>query len=277
MDSHHRSPERLFRTLAESSGPMSWADVRDALGFLGHPDPAIRDDLAYSSLARAVLDGRLDDHLGAISDWLAGTEGLRCRSARHGRVPILARSFSVLIAACVFHRTRGARRPFRQHANLCDAVEDVLGSERTLVSWDARHGWVHVVAHLGDCVDELFEFDDLAFGRADALARGLVDIVTRRRDGLYAFGEYERVAFALATAILRGRLTPAELGGVLNAQRAAAAEFEAPPASVVRANHLRSLGRALEWQLRARGASQECLDVAMHINRALVHRQAAED
>ncbi len=277
MDTQRTSYERLVGSLSESPGPGREADVQDALRLLGHPDPAIRDELVYPALARAVVEGRLDDRLGRVSRWLAGVEGLRCGSASPHRVPVLARSFSVLVAACVLHRSRTLGSRLADVGILVDAIVHVLETERTLVSWDDRYGWVHIVAHLGDCVDELYEFDDLEPVRADALTRGLVDIATRRAAALYAFGEYDRIAYALATALLRGRVSPSDLERIVDSQTAADAEFDCPPTSVVRANHLRSLVRALEWQLRARGAADEPLGAAMRMGRVLVRRQPAED
>jgi hypothetical protein len=257
----------LSKHISETETPP-WESVTAVASLLGHPNPRIRDDLVYPTLARAVLDGKLDAALPQLATVLTGPAGTACDEELDGRIPILARSFSVLILASVINRARATGLPLRDLAPATSELERLLSRETDLRSWDDRYGWIHIVAHLGDCVDELFEWD-IDEELAARLVRGLVSVLVRRADGLFAFGEYDRLAYALATALLRDRITALELEQIIDAPQEAAREFQSPPETVVRANHLRSLVRALSWQLEKRDAPPELRETLTRINLAL--------
>ncbi len=266
----HAEASRRCDAVKSAGAPVSRETVEAAVQLLQHPDPTIRDDLAYVTVRDAVLAGTLDDHAQWLVEHFTGPEGMRYDPPENRSVPAgVVRSFAVLGLVLVVHRARRHSAVSIDLESVLQTTTALLDGDQDLTSWDPRYGWVHLVAHAADLVDELFEVG-LEAPSADALTRGLVGLVLRKSDCLFAFGEYERVAFALATGLMGGVLSLDAVAATLNAEEAAAAEFADLPGSAVRTNHVRALARALYWQLVARDADAAIVEGVRRVNLALI-------
>ncbi|MFJ5018514.1 DUF2785 domain-containing protein [Streptomyces griseoluteus] len=152
------------------------------------PDPAIRDDCAYTAAARWIGEGHLDDVLEALGDTAAN---------RFIHPEIQARTFASLILCCVLTRghtapgllpKQAAERWYAEFSAWYPVEQDTRG-------WDDSLGWLHAVAHGADSA--------AAFAKALPDRRTeLLDLCARRMtaaqsDYRYAQLEDARLARAL--------------------------------------------------------------------------------
>jgi hypothetical protein len=106
---------------------------------------------------------------------------------------------------------REVATPFLEAAEvqaLVDRLLDYLTRERDLRGYDATTGWMHAVAHTADA----FKF--LARGRywTPAMLPRLLTVVQRKTaeaGSVFAWGEPQRLGFALAAAVRRPDADPA--------------------------------------------------------------------
>lgn len=182
----------------------SAADVLlEVTPLLASPDPVLRDDVAYSAAERWIVRDRLvapNDLRRLTARWTAMLDdGLGTR----GDDRVYGRSFSALCLSLVAARDVAA--PFldsREAQALADRLFDYLARERDLRGLDATGGWMHAVAHTADA----FKF--LARGRhwAPANLSRLLALMTAKAgevDGVFQWGEAQRIGFALAAAARR--------------------------------------------------------------------------
>jgi Protein of unknown function (DUF2785) len=200
---------------------------------LASPDPAVRDDTAYPVLAiwtgRGVLDGQLGTLGGRLADRM-----------RQGQ--IYERTFAAMTLSWVILRDvrtgelddQAVRRWLAAFALWWPQEKDVRG-------WDTELGWLHAVAHGADTLR--------AFARSPRLAlpdlRGLLELAVDRLltdDGyLFAHGEDDRVAYALATVLTRAELPAVDATRWLRRVRTAIENGVPGPVPPWAANTLRTL------------------------------------
>jgi hypothetical protein len=179
--------------------PHSNLTVDDLCSMLTSPDPTVRDDIAYATLARRVGRGDLDGSLARLGDDMA---------AMLGHSQIQARTFATLILGAAIRRdavTGELTDP--TVARWRDAFVLWWAGEADLRGYDDELGWLHAIAHGADTVRALG-----ASTRLDAAdLTGLLELVADRllapTDYLFAHGEDDRLAYALATVLARPELT----------------------------------------------------------------------
>lgn len=207
--------------------------VAELATMLTSPDPHVRDDLAYPVLAmwtgRGVLDGRLE----ALGDRMAAT-------LRHAEIQ--ARTFATMILGwAVLRDARTGELPAACVPRWRADFGRWWPGETDLRGWDDRLGWLHAVAHGSDTVR--------AFGRSPRLGpadlRALLDLTVDRlfddAGYLFAHGEEDRAAYALATVLARPELSAADATGWLDRVRAAIEAGEPGPVPPWASNVLRTL------------------------------------
>jgi hypothetical protein len=172
---------------------MSAADANRAalslLPCLDHPDPKVRDTLAYEALA----------------SWLRGKqitaatarEALRRLTARL-QAPDEAgfgRPFAALVLAEVARMDRiAAYLTPEEYAGLVASASEYLQNVRDYRGFDERDGWRHGVAHGADLLMQLALNPRTSKQQADAMLASVAAQVAPQEAPPYVFGESERLA-----------------------------------------------------------------------------------
>lgn len=172
--------------------------VPKLLEMLGHPDPAVRDQQAYVTLAEWLERGHLDGVLHELGDQCA---------VNLSSENVLLRSFSALILAEVVSRDAEVRQLSAGNLRgLQDAWASWFVHEPDLRSYDDVQGWLHALAHGADVATALAQHPVMT--RADL--NKLLDTLLRRITGievLPAQYEDERVALAAFLLLSNSKLT----------------------------------------------------------------------
>ncbi len=229
--------------------------VPDMLAHNGSTDSELRDDLIYSALATWItVDDCLDeDTLRFILRTALDERHLFHRIGESGADSVFRRSFSVLLLPLILHRQRA--RPFLAPAEVAGIKEDVLRFLREELDhrgFVEGPGWAHAVAHAADALAELARCPEL--GAADLneiLAAVRAAICDPER--IYSFGEEERLATAVLSALGRQILPDAGLAQWVHTFADSALAVQAlPQRYILRANiknFLQSLYFRLQWAL----------------------------
>ena len=212
---------------------------------LGSPDPELRDEIAYSTLAVWIYQKRLidSDHLRILtSHWL---ENLTRGIGESETDTVYRRSFSALVLSVVVARDNAD--PFLTTDELRhveNAALDYLKAERDLRGYDPVHGWVHATAHTAD----LLKF----VGRSRLLdAEGparILDAVSTKLASVpvvFTHGEDERLARAVLSIVNRADFNQAEFSAWTSRVRPAAARHPTE-AQLVSAQNLKNFLSKLE-------------------------------
>jgi Protein of unknown function (DUF2785) len=176
--------------------------LRELSGYLGSPDPELRDDLAYTIIAVWFKHQKLStDELNTFLDeW---ETNLRARVGEPSGDTVLKRSFSALCLAALAERD--LKEPFlseeRYRRLLADALA-YLKDERDLRGFDPTIGWIHATAHNADLLTALAS--NRLFRREDQ-GRVLVALSGRTSSAheIFMYGEQDRLAMVAATIAQR--------------------------------------------------------------------------
>lgn len=217
--------------------PAELAD--ELLDMLASPDPHTRDDTAYPVLALWTARGAFDGHLEALGDRLV-------ERLRHDEIQ--ARTFAAIILAWVVLRdARTGHLAAECVPRWRAGFSSWWPGERDLRGWDDRLGWLHAVAHGADTVR--------AFGRSPRLGppelRELLTLTVDRLSDdagyLFAHGEDERVAYALASVLTRPELPADDATAWLDRVDDAIRAGEPGPVPPWASNTLRTLACLYVW------------------------------
>jgi hypothetical protein len=172
---------------------------------LAHPDPAIRDGVAYEALSAWMRGGKLDvDALrrlrARLYAMLDGPEG-----------DGFARPFAALVLAEVARTDRIT--PWMaadERSAMTKRAADYVVSVRDYRGFDASEGWRHGVAHGADWLMQLTLNPALARADADLVLASVAAQAVPVIPHAYVFGEQERLAAPVFHLMRRGLYTPAE-------------------------------------------------------------------
>jgi len=178
---------------------------------LASDDPVLRDDVAYSAAERWILrEHRLSpSDLRRLLELWSGNlnEGL----GEVGRSHVFKRSFSALCLSLI--ASADLSSPFlddQEVRGFFDRMLIYFQRERDLRGFDPVRGWIHTVAHTSDALKFLMRNPKLAPGSdvrlLDAM-RGKIEM----RDTVFSWGENDRMALALQSAVRRDDANPAAL------------------------------------------------------------------
>jgi hypothetical protein len=205
----------------------------ELLTMLESPDPKVRDDTAYLVLAIWTGRGVLDGELTGIGDRLV---------ARLADGPIYQRTFAAIILSWVVLRDATTSELDDGHVlGWLDALSTWWRQETDLRGWDPQLGWLHAAAHGADALR--------AFGRSPRLAeqqlQDLLDLAADRlladSGYLFAHGEDDRIAYALASVLTRAELPASAAASWLSRLHEAIAGGTPGPVPPWAANTLRTL------------------------------------
>ena len=202
---HNRA---FWKAIVASNYAVPKHESADALaeelsGLLASPDPELRDDLAYSILARWIYRRNLlstPTLLSLTDTWRANLES---GIGEIGTNSVLKRSFSALCLAAMAEREW--KLPFmgaqRYHDLLSQAVV-YLNDERDLRGYDPILHWIHATAHTADLLAALADSPQLTSPEAATI---LDAIATRlsTAPNVYTQGEQDRLAAAVLSVIHR--------------------------------------------------------------------------
>src|SRR5882724_136948 len=154
-------------------GQQVFSLVRELSGYLGSPDPELRDDLAYSILDVWIVHrNQLSaTELNSLeSEWATN---LRAGIGETGTDSVFRRSFSALCLAALAERD--LKSPFLGETGYRKLLDDsliYLRQERDLRGFDPVKGWIHSTAHTADLLASLAASPLFQSGRPGARAAG---------------------------------------------------------------------------------------------------------
>ena len=199
--------------------------VREAIGLLGSPDPAWRDDVGYGVIVSCVYQKKLLDagQRREIIDTLTGN--LRRGIGEAGTDTVLLRSFSALdLSILAALELQDPVLDAAGYRRLLDDALAYLAAERDLRGIDPRVGWIHATAHTADLLKFLAR--DPRFTPADQVR--LLDAAWLRMTApgtpVFTHAEDERLAAALLSVARRPDFDPASLEPWLGTVRSAREE-----------------------------------------------------
>lgn len=196
---------------AVPEGVEIWALTEELLGYLGDPDPELRDGVAYTVIAVWTIRGTLNtDQLRAITQKLLPNlkEGL----GEFRGDKVLLRSFSVLALSLMAYgdyKTPYVTRD--EYIGLVEALCTYLKAEIDLRGHDALVGWIHTTAHTADWIKFLARSSQAAHETQRALLMVIADKLLIPTAHVYIHNEDERMAIATLDLLKREFLTPDDL------------------------------------------------------------------
>jgi hypothetical protein len=214
-----QSPAASHSWVALAKGGFAVPEGRTAVdlliemnALLASGDPVLRDDVAFSAAERWILrDRRVGpaDLRRLLQLW---TKNLDDGLGASGDDRVFKRSFSALCLSLIAAADLSA--PFLDEAEarvFFDRMLDYFQRERDLRGFDPVRGWMHTVAHTADTLKFLARNPKLAAGsdvRLLAAARAKLE----SHDAVFAWGENDRLALALQSAVRRADADAAALG-----------------------------------------------------------------
>jgi hypothetical protein len=220
---------------------------------LASPDPVLRDDVAYTAAERWIRAGALDaaDLRKLMVLWLENTKDGRGAAADDR---VFKRSFSALTLSLI--AARDLTNPFLDAAEVQTFFESMLthfGEEIDLRGFDPARGWIHSVAHTADALKFLARNPKLPPG-ADIRLLQAVRAKIESTPTVFVWGENDRMALALQSAIRRPDADPNALAGWLEHwanqhQTLWANGAQVDPARFARVENARQVMRSLHTAL----------------------------
>ena len=202
---HDRAFWRAIQTnhYAVPEGESAVALAHDLSGYLGSPDPELRDDLAYSILDVWIIERPQLSRQELIPFEEEWSTNLRIGIGESGTDTVLKRSFSALMLASIAQRDLNTQflGDTRYHALLNDAIS-YLTSERDLRGYDATIGWIHATAHTADLLKALAENDLLTKADQHAILTAIAQRLATAPT-VYSYGEQDRLALAVRAIVTR--------------------------------------------------------------------------
>lgn len=210
-------------------------DKRDELlTMLGDPDPAVRDEQAYGTLANWVRAGHFNARLQEIGDHCA---------ANLQDPNVLLRSFSVLILAeAVRWNRKHSLLPRHAVQPWLERWQKWYPNEPDVRSYEDGTGWIHAVAHGAD-----FAFEWALSEDESAPLRLLIAGFTERLRHLPLYlsqTENDRIALAMLAVLSRPAFGPQDIQDWLSDYQTLWTALESgkiPPGAVLAVQTLQSL------------------------------------
>lgn len=171
-------------------------------GMLGSPDPAVREGLAFPTLATWIDEGVYDDLLTGLGDGMCA--GLVVGLGDVAGDTVFRRSSSALVLAECLDRDTGARLV---------SAQTVLGWGDRIAAWFVRErdlrgfvpglGWAHAVAQGADAIGALARSPHLGAPELTVLLDVLADRLLAPTGEFFVAGEPDRLAAATMHVLRR--------------------------------------------------------------------------
>jgi uncharacterized protein DUF2785 len=228
----------------EGSDVPALADELSAL--LASPDPELRDEIAYSTLAVWVYQKRIvepDVVRRLTSGWLANLEaGIGERDTDS----VFRRSFSALALSLVVARDNAAPvLTADELRRILDAALKYLAAEQDVRGYEPTKGWMHSAAHTAD----LLKFVGRSRHLAGTDQTRILDAVSgklRSASVVFSHGEDERFARAILSLVKRSDFDVDAFGAWATRAKPPAPAARPAPAQLRAAQNVKNLLAKLE-------------------------------
>lgn len=180
--------------------------VPTLLDYLESPDPHLRDDIGYYTLAHWMVRQHISpNHLRQLIDELLPklARGL----GENGTESVFGRSFAALMLAHIVNEDN--KQPFLSEddiKNLLNKALAYLAQENDLRGFIEGKGWAHACAHTADWLLFLARNRYLNDAELTRLLDAIADKVLAQSGYLYIHGEDARMARAVAEVLRRETL-----------------------------------------------------------------------
>ncbi len=184
---------------------------------LGHRDPELRDDIAYTTLAQWIYVKRAVPEAERLRLMRAWMQGLKAGIGETGTETVLRRSFSALALAILPGLDNEA--PYLDRAAFAEllwATLSYLRDERDVRGFSNDVGWMHSVAHTADVLRFLGRSRHLTVPEQAQILNGIRDKLAAVQTPLVN-GEDERLARAVLSLVARADFDEAAFGAFLKA------------------------------------------------------------
>ena len=175
----------------------------ELLGWLGSPDPELRDEFAYRILAAWIERGQYgNDQLRTMAKQM--TANLEAGLGEQGTDSVYLRTYSVLILMEIVAFDNA--NPFLDEADLGGFLEAALGyllRERDLRSWVPGPGWANAVGHSADLLMMLARSPHLGVTELQRILDAIADRLLTPAPVVFVHHEDERLAYATLNVLRR--------------------------------------------------------------------------
>lgn len=179
---------------------------------IGNPDPVLRDELIYITLATWIGQNVFaDDQLKALMQLALDDEHLFYRIGEQDTDSVFTRTFSVLILPPILSMDR--QRSFLQREDVAwiqQRLITYLREEKDVRGYVEDKGWAHASAHAADAMEDLAQSTYLAQTDLQALLHAL-SIKVMESGRAYIYDEDQRMAQAAVAVLNRNLLEQAAL------------------------------------------------------------------
>ncbi|WP_434756359.1 DUF2785 domain-containing protein [Paenibacillus amylolyticus] len=179
---------------------------------IGNPDPVLRDELIYVTLATWIGQNVFsDEQLKTLLHLALDDDHLFYRIGEQGTDSVFTRTFSVLILPPILSLAR--QRSFLQREDMAWVQQQLtayLRSEKDVRGYVEDKGWAHAPAHAADAVEDLAHSTYLESAELLELLRAL-SIKVMESSRAYIYEEDQRMAQAAVTILSRNLIGQTEL------------------------------------------------------------------
>jgi hypothetical protein len=173
---------------------------------LASPDPTVRDDLAFTVLAKWLTRDEcvpVAERRVLLAAWTQNLRrGIDAAAGQRGN-EVVGRSFAALALSLL--AATDAKQPWltaAEHAALLASALAYLGDEHDVRGFDDRLGWVHSVAHTADLLKFLLRSERLTKDQQAAALEAVARKLAATEVPL-VHGEDERLARAVLSIVAR--------------------------------------------------------------------------
>jgi len=172
---------------------------------LGHPNPRLREDIAYPILTAWLDQGVYDDLLSGLGNGLV--PGLQYGLGHDGDSSVIRRSYSALMLAEILGRDND--QLLLTSASVLDWGDRATSwyvREQDHRGWVPEQGWAHAIAHGADLLAALARSRHFSRLELTVLLDVIADRVLTPTSYIWRHGEDDRLAFAVMALLHRNEL-----------------------------------------------------------------------
>ena len=208
--------QELLRKIAEEKPSYRQEELQWLLDHIGDPNPEIRDELVFTSLARGIQEELFtQDQFHFIAEVVSSDGGLDKEIDKIG-LSTLERSFRALIYANLLSADgnehslfyKGLKTDIR-NAMLSQGLY-YLKKEKDTTGFSSQYGWVHAFAHGADLLTEVVCHSDFPKNRVHEVF-DILGQLFKRISIRFIDDEEWRLARVLYEPILQGKVDQATL------------------------------------------------------------------